>query len=225
MSNSLDPQIVDALGYLAAGVVFLTFCMKTMMTLRLVAITSNVAFIGYALAAGLTPILLLHGLLLPLNLFRLVQMLRLVRRSNEAAISDGDRFDWLIPLGERRALADGEMLFRKGDPAASLFVVAEGDLLLPEIGIKLGPGSMLGEMSLFMHDGRRTASAQAVGPVRLSEVTQRRVKELYFDNPGFAYALLRLITSRFVDNLHRLEKQAEERAAMVSTPAGDETKA
>jgi len=99
-----DALTIDALGYLAAGIVFLTFCMKTMLTLRVIAIVSNIAFIAYALAAGLTPILVLHGALLPMNVARLVQMQIHVRRASAAAQPGPgeERFDWLIPHGTRR---------------------------------------------------------------------------------------------------------------------------
>jgi hypothetical protein len=46
----------DALGYLAASLVLATFCAKSMVNLRLLAIASNVAFVACALAAGLHPI-------------------------------------------------------------------------------------------------------------------------------------------------------------------------
>ena len=67
---------VDALGYLAASLVLATFCAKSMVTLRLLAIASNAAFITYALATGLYPIVVLHTVMLPLNLLRLRQVLR-----------------------------------------------------------------------------------------------------------------------------------------------------
>jgi hypothetical protein len=57
-----------------------------MVTLRLLAIASNAAFITYALAAGLSPIVVLHTVMLPLNLLRLRQVLRSsVRLSPDAA--------------------------------------------------------------------------------------------------------------------------------------------
>lgn len=215
-----DPLMVDALGYLAAGIVFLTFCMKTMLALRVIAIVSNIAFIGYALGAGLTPILFLHGALLPLNVLRLVQMQRQVRAAGAAERSEsgGERFDWLVPHGTQRDLPAGEALFRKGDPADRLYVIVEGQLRLPEVGATLGPGAMLGEMGLFSGEGQRTASAEAVTPVRLAEITERRIQEIYFDNPGFAYRLIRLITRRMVQNMQRLEAKA----ARPFTPARTE---
>ncbi len=70
----------DLFGYAASILVFGTFYMKRMMPLRLTAIASNLAFISYAWAYGLTPILLLHGALLPLNIMRLVELRRLTAK-------------------------------------------------------------------------------------------------------------------------------------------------
>jgi len=69
-----DLSIVDGIGFGAAGLVLVTFCMRSMSALRWVAIASNVAFIAYAYLEGLAPVLLLHALLLPVNICRLVQL-------------------------------------------------------------------------------------------------------------------------------------------------------
>jgi hypothetical protein len=63
----------DIIGFVASGLVLATFAMKDMRRLRATAILSNLAFIAYGLLFGLLPILLLHLVLLPLNLFRLAQ--------------------------------------------------------------------------------------------------------------------------------------------------------
>ena len=65
----------DLLGLLAGGFVLLTFSVRSLTALRSFAVVSNLLFISYALAAQLMPIALLHGLLLPLNLFRLREQL------------------------------------------------------------------------------------------------------------------------------------------------------
>jgi len=67
------------IGFLASALVLATFSMKDMVNLRIVAICSNVAFIAYALVLNLTPILVLHVILLPLNGWRLAQALRAER--------------------------------------------------------------------------------------------------------------------------------------------------
>jgi len=63
----------ELLGYLASLLVLATFCMRGMLSLRVLAIASNLAFIVYAVLAGIHPVLLLHALLLPMNVWRLVQ--------------------------------------------------------------------------------------------------------------------------------------------------------
>jgi hypothetical protein len=72
--------LAETLGYLACGLVLLTFGMRTMMTMRIVAIGSNLAFITYGLALDLSPIWALHLALLPLNACRLLELRRGARR-------------------------------------------------------------------------------------------------------------------------------------------------
>lgn len=67
----------DGIGYVAAGLVLLTFCQKRMVPLRLAALGSNLAFFAYGLLLGLAPVWLLHAILLPVNVGRLVETLRL----------------------------------------------------------------------------------------------------------------------------------------------------
>lgn len=216
-----DPVAVDAIGWLAAGAVLLTFCMKTMQALRMVAVLSNVAFVAYALAAGLTPVLVLHAALLPLNLARLLQLRIQLRRIAEAGRGDpaSAGFHWLAELGEPRRLAAGETLFRKGDPARSLFVLVSGEVILPEIDVRLGPGALIGEVGVFSSDARRTATVRATVETHLAEVTDSRVHQLHFDNPKFAWRLIRLVTARLVGNVRRTEAEASARIARADARA------
>ncbi|KQW43412.1 MULTISPECIES: hypothetical protein [unclassified Roseateles] len=63
----------DLIGLLAGGCVLLTFSVRSLRALRAFAIASNLLFIAYGASAELLPILVLHGLLLPLNLLRLYE--------------------------------------------------------------------------------------------------------------------------------------------------------
>lgn len=69
-------EFEDLLGYGAALMVFAAFWVRSMVVLRGLAIASNVLFIAYAQTSGLTPVLILHLALLPLNILRLGQCLR-----------------------------------------------------------------------------------------------------------------------------------------------------
>ncbi|HUB13459.1 MAG TPA: hypothetical protein VMB34_16035 [Acetobacteraceae bacterium] len=64
----------DSLGYVASALVLATFCMRSMRPLRATAILSNVGFIAYALADHILPVLVLHCILLPVNIFRFVEI-------------------------------------------------------------------------------------------------------------------------------------------------------
>ena len=65
---------IDLLGYSAALAVLATFCMSSIVHLRIVAILSNVLFVSYGLLAHLYPVFLLHAILLPINLLKLAYL-------------------------------------------------------------------------------------------------------------------------------------------------------
>jgi len=62
---------MQTVGLVAAACVLATFCMRSMLALRAFAVASNFLFIIYAAGSNLVPILLLHILLLPINLWSL----------------------------------------------------------------------------------------------------------------------------------------------------------
>ncbi len=148
----------EALGFLASGLVLLTFGMRTMRPMRLLAICSNLAFITYGLSLGLTPVWALHGILLPLNLYRLLELQR--NRCRLPAAAPGERaLERLRPRIAKRRLARGEVLFRKGEPARELFYVLKGRLRLRDIDGPLDAADPQGGIGLASPDGTRLATA------------------------------------------------------------------
>jgi hypothetical protein len=101
------------IGYIASVLVLTTFYMKTMIPLRYCAIASNIAFIAYAFLDRIYPVLVLHLLLLPLNIKRLVEIRHLIRDIKQAA-AGGFSFDAMIPFLTKRTFRAGSTLFRKG---------------------------------------------------------------------------------------------------------------
>jgi hypothetical protein len=75
------------IGYFASTMVLLTFITKDMRRLRVIAILSNVAFIGYGMLGWLPPVLCLHLLLLPLNIARLMQLQRTANDSDRSGLA------------------------------------------------------------------------------------------------------------------------------------------
>jgi hypothetical protein len=67
---------MDYVGYTASFLVLLTFYMKRMVPLRIVALFSNIAFLTYGFGMHLMPVALLHCALVPVNIHRLVLALR-----------------------------------------------------------------------------------------------------------------------------------------------------
>jgi hypothetical protein len=65
---------INLLGYSAGLAVLAAFCMSSIVPLRILAVLSNVLFASYGLLADLYPVLLLHLILLPINLLKLVQL-------------------------------------------------------------------------------------------------------------------------------------------------------
>ena len=112
---------VEATGYLASALVLATFCMKTMIPLRCAAISSNIAFIVYGFYDSLYPVLVLHAILLPLNAWRAIQMLRLIKRVEAASKGDLST-EWLRPFMKEAYLKAGETIFNKGDYADRLYM-------------------------------------------------------------------------------------------------------
>ncbi len=64
----------------------------------------------------------------------------------------------------------GTVLFQEGDPADGVAAILDGSVEVLKQGrvlATLGPGSLLGELSLFVPSASRTASARASSPVRM----------------------------------------------------------
>lgn len=204
MDMPVEP--VDILGYAAALMVFITFCMKTMIWLRIAAAASNIAFIGYGIGADLYPILILHVVLLPMNLFRLWENLVLARRIRKATRED-PTVQMLLPFMRPLDVKSGEVVFRKGDEADRLFYVQKGTISIEEFDKFIEAGDVFGEIGLFSRNQSRTATARAVGDVELCEIDRETVLRIYQEHPEFGLILARLVTDRLVENQTNLLKR------------------
>ena len=196
--------IANMLALIGAIFFVATLLMRTMVPLRVTGIISDVFFIGYGVLSGTVTTLILYILLLPINIFRLGQMLKLVKRARIAA--HGDRsMDWLTPFMTRRQYRKGDVLFRKGDRANEMFFTVTGKFLVTELGIELPPGRLVGELGFLSPDNRRTQSLECTEDGQVLAITYERLLEIYFQNPEFGYYFLRLSTERLLQNIARLE--------------------
>ena len=196
--------IANVLALIGAIFFVATLLMRTMVPLRVTGIISDVFFIGYGVLSGTVTTLMLYILLLPINIFRLGQMLKLVKRARIAAQGDLS-MDWLKPFMTRRKYGQGDVLFRKGDRANEMFFTVTGKFLVTELGIELPPGRLVGELGFLSPDNRRTQSLECTEDGQVLAITYDRLLEIYFQNPEFGYYFLRLSTERLLQNITRLE--------------------
>lgn len=173
--------LADAMGYIAALLVFMTFWMKTMVPLRLAGLASNVFFIAYGGLLMAYPVLILHVLLLPLNVLRLREMLLLTKRVEKAAAGDHD-MTWIKPYTSVRHMHAGDILFRKGDTADRLFIVVSGRCRLRDSNIEIAPSTVVGELALLAPDKTRTQPLHCEESGDLLEITYGQIKQLYYQN-------------------------------------------
>ena len=190
----------DYVGYLASILVLCTFCAKTMLPLRSIALGSNLAFISYGALLHLYPVLMLHLVLLPLNAWRIAEILLLSKRAQK--IVGGDAiFTALSPFATRTFARQDEVIIRKGDPSDCLYLVYEGLLWVAEAGAELGPGSVIGEMGVLSRSHARTATVRAHTDCVLVRVSAQDFDRVYFANPSLGLALIRLIMDRLTEEI------------------------
>lgn len=191
---------VELIGYAAAACVFVTFYMKTMVPLRIAGIVSNVLFIAYGYGLLAYPVLVLHLVLLPLNIIRLRQMLRLIKQI-EAATKDDANLNWVKPFSSTVDVRAGEVLFHQGDPAHEMFFVVSGRFWIPERQAALKSGDVFGELGLLNSDQARTATVQCTESAQLLRISYEQVKQLYVQDPKFGFYFLHLVSRRLFHNL------------------------
>jgi CRP/FNR family cyclic AMP-dependent transcriptional regulator len=135
---------------------------------------------------------------MPLNIYRLYQVRRLVGQVAKAV--EGDlSLDWLVPAMSRKRFTAGEVLFRKGDSAHEVFIVVNGVLRIGELGATVGAGQFVGEIGVFSPDRRRTQTVSCDTDVEVLSMTDQKMYELYFQHPKLGFYLMRLIIARLLE--------------------------
>jgi uncharacterized membrane protein len=110
----------------------------------------------------------------------------------------------LVSLWKVRALKAGEVLFRKGEPGSSMFVIEEGEM---EIVLPVDPpvnevqlsimkeGEFFGELSLFA-DTPRTAAARAMSDTKLVEMQRGDFITFVMERPSIGISMLSEMAKR-----------------------------
>lgn len=67
---------IEAFGYAGTGFTILAYSMRRLLPLRIVAILSSASFLVYAGLIGSAPLMLMEAALLPINAWRLIELVR-----------------------------------------------------------------------------------------------------------------------------------------------------
>ena len=191
-----------ALGLLGVGFCLASFAVKRMVPLRTLAIVGNVCFVAYGLVESLLPSLALNLVLLPLNAARLWEIEKLSKEIARAT-QGSPVSQWLLPHMRHRSFKAGEVLFRRGEAADRLFYVASGELRMAEIGERIGPGELIGEIGLFSPEKKRTQTIVCETDSELYDMTDEMIFQLYYQNPKLGFFLMRLVAERLLKDVHR----------------------
>jgi hypothetical protein len=203
---------------LAASFVVASAFVRMMIPLRWLAVAGNLGFVVFGALHPQYSTLIVSALLLPINVYRARQMMRLTRRV-KAAESDSDISGlWLRPYMKARKLKKDTVLFRKGDLADHLYVLVDGRIELTEIGFLLEQGQIFGEIAFFAPDRRRTFSARCVDDATVLMIDEGTLKQLYYQNPAFGFHLISLVAGRLSKDVRRIDARFSAAGSAAAPP-------
>jgi ABC-type multidrug transport system fused ATPase/permease subunit len=197
-----------------------TLLMQTMVPLRVANMIGCAFFAGFGALAGNITTFLMYLLLLPINAYRLRQMLTLVKKARTATQGDTS-LEWLKPFMTQRKYRKGDVLFKKDDVANEMFMTITGKFLVKEIDVELPPGRIMGELGFLSPENRRTATVECLEDGQVLMITYEKLLEIYFQNPQFGYYFLVLTSQRLLENIARLEAViAQNKVALQAAAIG-----
>ncbi len=189
----------------AALLIIVSAFVRTMIPLRWLAVGSNVGFIVCGLAQRNVLMVALHAVLLPVNLWRVGQMVRLTRRVSAATADPQQLSLWLRPYMRSRSYKAGTLIFQRGALADRLYFLVTGEVALPEVQGTLKAGQLFGEIAFFAPDRRRSSSARCLTHCNVMSIDEDTFKQLVYQNPDFGLAVVRLIAGRLSQDVQRLQ--------------------
>jgi hypothetical protein len=199
-----------------------TLLTQTMVPLRVANMIGCAFFAAFGALTGTVTTFLLYLLLVPINAFRLRQMLVLIKKARSATQGDTS-MEWLKPFMTERKYRKGDILMKKGDAANEMLLTVTGKFLVKEINVELPPGRLMGELGFLTPDNRRTATIECIEDGHVLTITYEKLLEIYFQNPQFGYYFLVLTSQRLLENIARLEgilaqNKLAQQAAAASGP-------
>jgi CRP-like cAMP-binding protein len=197
-------EILPSLALAAAAAAIASAAMRTMPLLRMIGMAAAALAVAYGLAAGTAWVSAAGALALAAHAWRHLETRATIKRLAE---SEEPRPTALFAFVGREQRAADTTLFRKGEPGEEMYLIVEGWVELVEIGKRLGPGQVLGELAMVVPSHKRSLTARTVTPVVLARMTKRDMELTALQNPAFGFEMLRLVSRRLSDDIGRLEAE------------------
>ncbi len=137
-------------------------------------------------------------------------MLGLRQRLAAVHLFDGltaEEIEVIFELCEERSFAAGDALFVEGTPADAVWVVLVGDVEISKESMQLaevGPGSVIGELSLLRHASTRSATVTAICPVGAVRIPTTGFHKLMASSNVGALKVVANIARQIADRLDAL---------------------
>jgi len=203
-------DIITIIGILAGAFYVASTFQKAMVSLRVLALVSNVLYLIYSPLHTdfqiahliVMPTFLVNLILLPINAKRLMEILRLSKQIEQATV-ESPVTEWLLPHMYLRKHKAGDVLFRKGDKADEMMYVSSGKLKLEGIDHFIGPGELIGEIGLFSSEKVRTLTVVCDTNCDLYHMTDEQIYRLYYQNPKLGFFFMKLIVERLLRDVKR----------------------
>jgi hypothetical protein len=194
-----------------------TLLTHTMVPLRVANMIGCAFFAIFGALTGAVTTFLLYFLMIPINAYRLRQMLALVKKARTATQGDTS-MEWLKPFMTDRKYRKGDILMKKGELANEMLLTVTGKFRVVEINVELPPGRLMGELGFLTLDNRRTATIECIEEGRVLTIGYEKLLEIYFQNPQFGYYFLVLTSQRLLENLARAEAIIAQNKIAPQTP-------
>ena len=193
--------LTETTGWIASSLEIYAFQEKTMIPLRVAAVFACVFGFAYGYLSHAYPSMEVSLVLLPINLWRLKELRRLIADSG-AAVDRPTHYEWLRPFMHRADFPAGHVLFHKGDVGEAAFLIGAGEVHIPEHNATVGAGGLLGEIGLLSAGHVRTASAICRTDVRAWKISFDELEQLCLQDAKFCLHMAKIIVQRYQANLH-----------------------
>lgn len=190
------------LGYLALALLVVSAFMQGITWLRIFAIAAAAAVAVYGVIAENWGVVAAAVVIAAIHLWRLWEVHRLEGITREATAGGGAPLtvEWLLPYMEPIAVPKDTVVFHKDSAADAMYFIEHGRISFDEVQVEMGKGTLFGEIGIFSHDKKRTATAKTLEDTSLLRISDDRVRELFFKNPEFGFFIVGLITRRLIED-------------------------